>query len=58
MFKKSNKMVEYKEYEIETIKCDRHDYIICRNVHGGWHAVLMIHSTSCKKCHSNYACVS
>ena len=47
---KSNNVVEYKGYEIETIEYDGHDYIICRDVRGGWHAVSIVHSASCKKC--------
>lgn len=47
---KSNKVIEYQGYTIETIEYDGHDYIICRDVRGGWHAVSMVHSASCKNC--------
>ena len=49
---KSDGITEYKGYEISTIEYDGHDYIVCIDVRGGWHAVSMIHSASCKLCGS------
>lgn len=46
----SGNIVQYKGYEYETITYDGHDYIVCRDISGGWHAVSMVHSASCKKC--------
>jgi hypothetical protein len=46
----SGNIVQYKGYEYETITYDEHDYIVCRDISGGWHAVTMVHSASCKKC--------
>ena len=43
-------VTEYQGYEISTIEHDGHDYIVCRDIKGGWHAVSMIHSASCRLC--------
>jgi hypothetical protein len=45
---KSDNTIEYKGHVFETITYDGHDYIISTG--GGYHAITMVHSASCKKC--------